>query len=318
MVMPGIGIIYKRKMTKHMEIQTEHGMAELQEQVTEITVPGLRREYTFVQITDLHIACHEPGDSAEAVDFADVRNEFWGIQAGFFAYDEAGNESRIMPIDACELLAEHIRKMDNVDGVFFTGDTVDYPTAANFRRAKRFLDSLGKKCYIVPGNHDSVDDDASDDTRAAYCELMGGLPECFAEELEGFDIVGFSDGLVRVNERQVKFLEDRLALGRPMIVLLHAPVYTEITKEVVYPYWGYNWMVGDPGRPEGKQTSAEFRFRELLCRHRDTVKAVITGHVHMASGDNCPPADGDVLQYTSAPAFTGYYRVVRVKGSPLV
>ena len=297
-----------------MKIQTEKGTAELKEQVTEITVPGLDREYTFVQVTDLHIACHEPGDSAEAVALADARTEFWAIQAGFFAYDEDGNENRIYPIEACELLAEHIRGMEGVDGVFFTGDTVDYPSAANFRRAKRFLDSLGRKCYIVPGNHDAIPEDAPEDMRQAFFDLMGDLPEYFAEELGGLDVLGFSDGFVTVTDSQVQFLEQRLAMGRPVIVLLHAPVYTDTAKEVVYPYWGYNWMVGDPGKPEGKQTDACFRFRDLLCEHRDQVKAVITGHVHTASGDSREPADGEVLQYTSAPAFTGYYRKIIIHG----
>ncbi len=297
-----------------MKIQTKQGVAELKEAVTEITVPGLSREYTFVQVTDLHIACYEPGDPAEAVELADTRNSFWSIQAGFFAYDEAGNENRIMPIDACELLAEHIRGMENVDGIFFTGDTVDYPSAANFRRAKRFLDSLGKKCYIVPGNHDAVGDDAPKDMRTAFCDLMGDLPEYFAEELEGFDILGFSDGFILITDEQVAFLEERLALGRPVIVLLHAPVYTDTAREAVYPFWGYNWMVGDPGNPDERQTDAGFRFRDLLCDHRDQVKAVITGHVHMATGDDRQPADGEVTQYTSAPAFTGYYRKIIIRG----
>lgn len=299
-----------------MKIQTELGTAELKETLTEITIPGISRDYTFVQITDLHIACHEDGDPDEAVELARSRNDFWSIQGAFFAYDDEGVEHRIMPVDACELLAEHIRGMDNIDGVFFTGDTVDYPSAANFRRAKKLLDSLGKKCYIVPGNHDDVDDEAPDEIKAEFGNLMGAVPEYFAEEFDGFDIVGFSDGFVQVNERQVKFLEDRLALGRPMIVLLHAPIFTEAAREVVYPFWGYNLMVGDPGRPDGKQPPENFRFRELLCSHRDKIRAVITGHVHMASGDSRPPADGEVLQYTSAPAFTGYYRLIKVKGTP--
>ncbi|MBQ7828053.1 MAG: metallophosphoesterase [Clostridia bacterium] len=297
-----------------MKIQMNKGVAELTEQVTEITIPGLEREYTFVQVTDLHIACHEPGDSAEAVELAEARNKFWAFQAGLFADGIDSEETRIYPIEACELLAEHVRGMDSVDGVFFTGDTVDYPSAANFRRAKKFLDSLGKKCYIVPGNHDAIPEDAPDDMRQAFYELMGDLPEYFAEELDGFDILGFSDGFVKVTDGQVQFLEERLALGRPVIVLLHAPVYTDTAREVVYPYWGYNWMVGDPGMPEEKQTDANFRFRDLLCEHRDQVKAVITGHVHMASGDSRPPADGEVTQYTSEPAFKGYYRKIIIRG----
>lgn len=298
----------------HMKIHTEKGAVELCEQVTEITVPGLSREYTFVQVTDLHIMCHEEGDSPEAVELAEARKRFWALQAGVFADGIDSEETRIYPVEACELLAEHIRGMDGIDGVFFTGDTVDYPSAANFRRAKRFLKSLGKKCYIVPGNHDAVEGDADDDMKAAFYDLFGDVPEYFAEEMDGFDILGFSDGSISITESQVKFLEERLSLSRPVIILLHAPVFTEVTREKVYPYWGYNWMVGDPGKPEEKQTEAGFRFRDLLCEHRDKVRAVITGHVHLWSGDDSAPAEGEVLQYTSMPAFQGCYRVIHIRG----
>ena len=297
-----------------MKIQTNKGAVELQEQVTEIVIPGLAREYTFVQVTDLHIACHEPGDAEDAVALAESRNKFWAWQAGIFADDIDSEETRIYPIEACELLAEHIRSMDGVDGVFFTGDTVDYPSGANFRRAKKFLDSLEKPCYIVPGNHDAVSDESDDDTKNAFYEIMGDVPEYFVSELDGFDILGFADGFISMTDSQVQFLEERLALGRPMVILLHAPVYTKVTGEKVLPYWGYNWMVGDPGRPEERQTEAGFRFRELVCENREQIRAVITGHVHMESGDDALPADGDVLQYTSKPAFQGYYRKVIIRG----
>ncbi len=295
-----------------MTVQTKFGVAELREAVTELTVPGLERDYTFIHVTDLHFACHEEGDSPEAVELANARNEFWSYQPGFFAKDDSGRDVRIMPDEGCEILAEHIRGMDSVDGVFFTGDTVDYPSVANFRRAKRFLDSLDKPCYIVPGNHDFVGDDAPEDMSKAFYELMGEMRDSFVCPLDGVDIVGFADGFVKVTDEQVAFLEERIAAGRPMIVLLHAPVFAERAKTVVYPFWGYNWMVGDTGRPEGKQTDANFKFRELLCRHRDLV-TVFAGHVHMASGDGEAPAEGEVLQYTTAAAFAGNYRVIRLK-----
>ncbi len=293
-------------MKNIINIQTKYGTAQLNEYAAEIVIPGIGRDYTFVQVTDLHFACYEPGDSAEAVELADARNSFWSIQAGFFAYDSEGNEIRIMPDDACEILAEHIRGMDGIDGVFFTGDTVDYPTGANFRRAEKFLNSLGKQCYIVPGNHDHVDDGEEGDTAEAFRQVMGDVPQYFVEEWDGFDILGFADGFVKVTDEQVSFLENRLNTGKPVIVLLHAPIYTEKTREAVYPMWGYNWMIGDPGRPEGKQTDANFRFRDILAQS-DAVKAVITGHVHTSS-------QGD-KQYTTAPAFAGNYRIIKIKNS---
>lgn len=297
-----------------MKIQTPKGTAELKEAVCEITIPGLTREYTFVQLTDLHIMCHEPGDPEDAVALAESRSKFWAWQAGFFADGIDSEETRIYPVEACELVAEHIRGMENIDGVFFTGDTVDFPSVANFRRAKKLLDSLDKRCIIVPGNHDAIPEDAPEDMKSAFSDLMGNLPEYFAEEFDGFDVLGFSDGSIKITDSQVEFLKERLALGKPVVILLHAPIFTEITREKVYPYWGYNWMVGDPGQPDERQTEAGFLFRDLICEHRNLVKAVLAGHVHMWTGDDAPPVKNEVLQYTTKPAFEGCYRKIIIRG----
>lgn len=294
-------------------VETAYGTAELTEAVTDIRIPEASREYTFVQLTDLHIACSESGDPEEAVGLARARNEFWAIQAGFFAHTEGdtGEGRRIMPVEACELVAQRIRHL-SPDGVFFTGDTVDYPSGANFRRAGALIGSLGCDCLTVAGNHDTVSEDSDEDTRRAFDILMGGLPRQYAREFDGFDILGFADGFVSVTAEQVAFLRERLCLGRPVIILLHAPVFTEATREKVWPMWGYNWMLGDTGKPEGKQTAENFEFCELLRENRRLVRAVIAGHVHTASGDGAEP-EGEVAQYTSAPAFTGFYRVINIR-----
>ena len=297
-----------------IKINTPKGVAELTEDFTEIVVPGLDREYTFVHITDLHITTYEETSSPEAIELANARGNFWAIQAGFFAYDEDGKENRIMTDEACELVGDRIRELAP-DGVFFTGDTVDYPSGPNFRRAKKYLDSLGCRCFVVPGNHDTAGEGADEDTVNAFNEMMGDSAEYFAESLGALDIVGFADGFVKLNDEQADFLEERIAVGRPMLVLLHAPVFTEAARVHVWPMWGYNWMIGDTGNPEGKQTPANFRFLEQLNTNRDVVRAVIAGHVHKASGDDLSEAkEGEVLQYTSAPAFTGFYRLIKIHG----
>lgn len=293
-----------------MKIKTKYGAAELAVQTTELTIPGIGREYTFVQISDLHIACSEENDPCDAVELARARNEFWSIQGGFFAYNEDGTETRLMPLEVCELVFDHIRTINGLDGVFFTGDTVDYPSAANFRCAKRLLSSLDVPCFTVPGNHDCVGDSATLETKEAFFDLMGDMPDYFVHEFDGFDVIGFSDGFVRITKAQLDFLRERLSRKKPVIILLHAPLFTDTVCSKVYPFWGYNWMVGDSGKPDGKQTEENFQFRDIVCEHRGQIAAVFAGHVHMNIGDDLPPADGDVLQYTAAPAFTGYMRKI--------
>lgn len=287
-------------------VQTVYGEANLTEASVEINIPGLTKKYTFVHITDLHITSSEEGDSPEMVELALARSKFWQNQAGFVCRDSNGHEHKLIPLEVCELIAERIRKI-SPDFVFFTGDTVDYPSVSNFRRASQYLSSLGSRYIMAPGNHDTVGDDAGDELKLELQKLTGTLPYSVTG-IEGMDIVSFSNGLVKVTKDQVSYLESRIASGRPMLILLHAPVYTEDISDQIRSFWGQGWMLG-----EEEQSEENCRFRQLLCDHTDVVRAVLAGHVHFAAGDDNAHTSG-LAQYIAAPAFTGFYRVINVHG----
>ena len=96
--------------------------------------------------------------------------------------------------------------------------------------------------------------------------------------------------------------------GRPLLLLLHVPVFSPAAKETVWNFWGYNWMIG-----EEQQNELNRRFLRLLNENRNVVRAVFAGHIHFATGDTEDHGQS-VLQYTAAPCFTGFYRIIHVRG----
>ena len=52
-------------------------------------------------------------------------------------------------------------------------------------------------------------------------------------------------------------------------------------------------------------------FLSIIESNKDIVRAVFAGHVHIATGDDESHAGG-IVQYTAAPCFTGFLRVIRV------
>lgn len=276
-----------------VEYPTDRGICRLTESEVELIIPGLSREYTFVHISDLHITASEDGDSDEDKALAASRAEFWKNQAGLF------------PIEANEIVAARIREI-SPDMVFCTGDTVDYPSRSNLRRLKGFLEALGSDFILAPGNHDDVGEDAPIELRRMFLEMTGGSPQFRVVSLDGLDIVVINDGFVNVTEEQYKLMEDQIRKGRPILLLLHAPVFSPAAKETVWSFWGYNWMVG-----EEQQSEINRRFLKLLNENRSIVRAVFAGHIHFATGDDADHGQ-TVIQYTAAPCFTGFYRIIHI------
>ena len=57
------------------------------------------------------------------------------------------------------------------------------------------------------------------------------------------------------------------------------------------------------------------RFRDLIYAGKEQIAFLLAGHLHYPTGDDdLPNLPGEPLQYTAAPAFTGYLRVIRING----
>ena len=113
-------------------------------------------------------------------------------------------------------------------------------------------------------------------------------------------------------------MREQLALGRPTIVLLHKPVKTESVNAPAAGTWGDDltkWVIGFD-----KECENGVELVELLNGHRDHILSVFAGHIHLPSGGGEGSESGEgfspdeVLQYTAAPNFMGFLRVIDVLG----
>ena len=62
---------------------------------------------------------------------------------------------------------------------------------------------------------------------------------------------------------------------------------------------------------EEQQSEINRRFLKLLNENRSIVRAVFAGHIHFATGDDADHGQ-TVIQYTAAPCFTGFYRIIHI------
>lgn len=302
--------------------ENEYGKGEITESRVTLTMPGAGADAKpicrFVHITDLHVTDSRPGDDPETTKLANKNAAFWANIADFYVTAPDGSKKRLMPTETNNTIAQRIRELAP-DAVFFTGDTVDFPSVSNFLAVKEYMDSLGTKCFIAPGNHDDLEGSTEEELVRAF-ELAVGTVEDFAlDTVCGIDIICINDGFTKVTAEQVEKLRAQLETHRPSIVLLHAPVITQSAFNPAESMWGLEdlirWLVGMEGQDENCM-----EFVRLLNENRDTVLAVFAGHVHVASGGGDGAERGEqfspdeVLQFTAAPSFTGFLRVVEVLG----
>ncbi len=301
--------------------ENEYGKGELTESRVTLTLPGASADAKpicrFVHITDLHATAVRPGDDPETAEHAKKNAAFWSNSANFCVQTPENGKKRLLPTETNRVIAERICELAP-NAVFFTGDIVDFPSVSNFLSIKEYTEFLGVKCFMALGNHDYIEADADAELKSAFEASMDTAEDFAVDTVCGIDIVRIYDGFITVSDEQISKLREQLESGRPTIVLIHAPILTESAREPALNTWGEElkkWLVGAEGQEENCM-----EFVRLLNENRDTVLAVFAGHIHTASGggDGAQLGEGfspdEVLQYTAAPAFTGFLRVIDVLG----
>lgn len=124
---------------------------------------------------------------------------------------------------------QQINKMDSLDFVLVTGDITDDGDRASLLIAKKNLDQLKIKYYIIMGNHETK---WSESGMTDFQEIFG--PERVEFEHKGFLFLGFNSGpfmrmaLGHVSPQDITWLKSELKAkannNKPVIIFTHYPM----------------------------------------------------------------------------------------------
>ena len=112
-----------------------------------------------------------------------------------------------------------------------------------------------------------------------------------------------------IHPEQLNALRQVYADGRPVLLLMHIPVYTREMDAPLKEKWGEyacDYFVIGYGEDPG-QTPA---FCELL-RGENPIAAVFAGHIHLSHQSELAPGR---TQYICAPTFDGKVRKITLTG----
>ena len=181
---------------------------------------GIEKPFTFLHISDIHLAQTDGNDSAERREFAAGRQRDFSYALGFM-----------------EEVREYVKKTGYP--LFNTGDMLDFITPENLRITKEFEKETGM--ILVAGNHEywhcaqnrfSFDDvpgtyEAKNQSLAEVQEYLKNDIRFSCTEIGGVNLVCVDDTDYCIDEDIFEKLKAVEAEGKPILLFMHIPLYSE-------------------------------------------------------------------------------------------
>ncbi len=235
-----------------------------------LSLAGLRREVTLLQLSDLHLAVAEEGSTESQKAHVAKQKQAWEPVRRNFArlYGDAFDPPHLLQPE--EGLSHYLRLLQTVrpDAALFSGDMLDDFSEENLRCFADFLGQVDCPWMWVRGNHELGHDEAY----APYTQ--GGRPAQTLSVGE-FRIIGINNANRQVTaEQTAEAWKEAKADGCAAVLAMHIPALTEYNREETKAFDPY-FLLGS-GEPN-RETVA---FLAALQAEDSPFGAVLCGHVH--------------------------------------
>ena len=267
----------------------------------EIRIPGLKKEYRFIWISDLHVM---------ADDVSEIEDKWKG--AMIHRRDKRFNnpQSNLPPAAVWKKLPA-ILNGSNADAVFFGGDICDTGSVANLTYLKSGFKQLTKPFIYLKEDHDIspwhlISRDSS--KQHAIAREIDGYPSVHCLEFDELTVLGISYSTVHFKAAAVKRFKELYRKAqeqkKTVIVVQHVPICPPNDPVLSKSHcWGSRLKPAFP-------TTAE--FMKLVKAKNGPVRAIFCGHIHRLHG-----WDGMVTptlhQHVFDTAFRGNIGIITVK-----
>lgn len=280
----------------------------------QITIPGISKEYTLLYLTDTHIILPETEASQEIKEYSGNRLSQFTEENGvissdlFLSWISYANENKL-------------------DALLLGGDIIDSPSPANIEYLGNSLEKLKIPYLYTLGNHDwtypweYMTEKGSNDYLPLLSPYMKnytaeeysstGNTAIHSLELDDFIVVAVDNSNNQIHPNALEEYKTVLQKGKPVILLLHVPLYTESLLSKTSSVWSNGVVLGGGvhGGIYPNDISAE--FIGLTTAKDSPVAAVVTGHVHLP---DVSPIQGEkeIPQITGDAGFKGKGTIIHI------
>ena len=264
-----------------------------------VKIPGLKREYKFIWISDLHVM---------AEDVSEIEDK-WKA-AMIYRRDKhfMNPQSKLNPAAVWKKLPA-ILNQSNADALFFGGDICDTGSIANQTLLKSGFKQLTKPFIYLKEDHDIspwhlINRDNSRQKEIA--RETDGYPLAQSIEYDDLSVIGISYSMVHLKADAVarfkELYDQAVKAKKAVLVLVHVafvpPNLPQFAKKHVW---------GGALKPTYKTTAA---FLNLISAKDTAVKAIFSGHSHLSWNGKLTPT---VHQYIFDAAYKGNIGIITIK-----
>ena len=193
----------------------------------------------------------------------------------------------------------------HVDYVVHTGDLIDWQSEANFDLVRKYFGEGMTGCL---GNHEFSTDmwlsDPKESTTEAYKDNTRKIvQEAYpfdvslqSQVVNGVNFVSLDNVYGYVTSQQVKRFRTEVKKGRPLVLCMHVPFFTDVIWRANRRFWSQKLASdihdevykpsGDYLRQQEDPTTSQF-IAEL--KKEPLLKAILAGHLHLTVEDQFSP-----------------------------
>lgn len=266
---------------------------------TFIKIPGVKREYHFLQIADVHIAYAKEDESEEDKAVAQKETKAWSSEG-------------VTPLETWKLMEDYVQEEEkNIDALLIAGDCLDYFSVSNFELLKEKIEALPTEVLYTPGNHElAVFTGNQPRIGQVYHEyydvVMSGDADFWVRDYGDFLMIGINNADKNITRDQLDQFKEQIARKIPIVLLIHIPIQTEAVLDAIEQTWGFrNMYFIFEANDEASEASKE--FSRIVRSAESNVAAILAGHIHAAHEGEFAPGR---MQYTAAPLHYKYVRKI--------
>ena len=262
-----------------------------------IVIPGISRDYHLLFLTDTHVTIPSDSDSEEEHAYCMERLKHFTTNSGcmasklFTAWIEIANQ-------------------ETWDGLLLGGDIIDCPTTANVEYLHTAFNNLKIPYLYTPGNHDwtfpweYMTEKGTSQYLASLSPYMKNNTIIHTLEYDDFIVVAVDNSSNQIHPNALQEYKNILAQGKPIIVMLHVPLYTEELLAKTSQVWNSGVVLGGGVHGGIYPDKVSTKFLSLTTADNSPVVAVLAGHVHLADRSNLSDEPA-ILQITGDAGYKG-------------
>ena len=252
-------------------------MELLQIKKTELYV-GLKKEYRFFQISDMHLSCLDENSSQKDINEHKHFHSQWDTLKVDFAKDNdefCDERYNIEPTILFEALCNRAIEF-KADALILSGDIMDRVTESNIRYLKSLFSKLQIPVIYCLGNHAYINEEGN---RLCQYDRLSQLiksPELASYDFGEFELIAI-DNNKPISENQLAFLKEKLESNKKLLLVEHKPLLLGEFGEKLLDKLGTYFFVGTENDADTTK-----KFVNLVEEHSDHFIAILCGHIHSA------------------------------------